>query len=176
MNEKRDPTTSQETVEIALKNPPLAAFVAWLWPGAGHIYQGRHGKGVLFMACILSTYFFGLVLGGGHVVYASWEKENRRWAYLSQVGVGLPALPALVQAQRAKNGKAPLLGGIMAPPRDENELNQWHKDYPTLFEIGTLYTMVAGLLNILVIYDAYAGPVSAASDDREETGKPPPEE
>ena len=27
------------------------------------------------------------------------------------------------------------------------------------FDIGTLYTMVAGLLNILAIWDAYAGPV-----------------
>ena len=25
--------------------------------------------------------------------------------------------------------------------------------------MGTLYTMVAGLLNMLVIYDAYAGPL-----------------
>jgi hypothetical protein len=27
------------------------------------------------------------------------------------------------------------------------------------FELGTLYTMVAGLLNVLAIWDAYGGPV-----------------
>jgi hypothetical protein len=32
--------------------------------------------------------------------------------------------------------------------------------------------MIAGLLNILAIYDAYAGPVLLISE--EETGRPPP--
>jgi hypothetical protein len=32
--------------------------------------------------------------------------------------------------------------------------------------------MVAGLLNVLVIYDAYAGPVFPRPDEKEE--KPPP--
>ena len=33
---------------LDLKNPGLAAFLAWLIPGLGHIYQGRILKGVLF--------------------------------------------------------------------------------------------------------------------------------
>ena len=45
-------------VEVDLKNPWLAALWAWLWPGAGHLYQGRYAKGVLFMVCILVTYFY----------------------------------------------------------------------------------------------------------------------
>ncbi len=28
-------------VPVQLKKPWLAALWAWLWPGAGHIYQGR---------------------------------------------------------------------------------------------------------------------------------------
>ncbi len=27
------------------------------------------------------------------------------------------------------------------------------------FDMGTLYTMIAGLLNILVVFDAYGGPL-----------------
>ena len=107
---------SEAPIEIDLRNPVLAALLAWLWPGAGHLYQRRHVKGVLFMVCVLTTYFIGMVLGQGRVVYASWAKADRRWQYFCQVGVGLPALPALVQNRLVRSGEEPLFGGLMAPP------------------------------------------------------------
>jgi hypothetical protein len=144
---------------------------AWLWPGAGHLYQGRYAKGILFMVCVLTTYFFGMAMGGGHVVYAKWDDTERRWQYFCQLGVGLPALPALVEAKRQQTGRMPLFKGIMAPPRiDANgdELSQWHKSYHLYFELGTLYTMIAGLLNVLAIYDAYGGPVIVLVEEENE--------
>lgn len=169
MNAAKDKVESSDPyapVEIDLKNPWLAALWAWLWPGAGHVYQGRYSKGLLFMVCILVTYFWGLAIGDGHVVYASFKKSDIRYPYICQVGVGLPALPALVQRHRVMNGKEPLFGSdIMAPPRqpviehDYDQLAQWHADSGFYFELGTLYTMVAGLLNVLAIYDAHSGPV-----------------
>lgn len=165
---------SEGQFEIDLRQPGLAAFWAWLWPGAGHLYQRRYAKGVLFMVCILSTYFFGLAMGGGHVVYASWDHSEKRWQYFCQFGVGLPALPALVEARRQSTGRGPLLGGIMAPPvitAHGNQLSQWHRTYHTYFDLGTLYTMIAGLLNLLVIYDAYGGPMTVAPEGRESGGE-----
>ena len=50
-------------IEIDLRDPLVAGVLAWLWPGAGHLYQRRYAKGMLFMVCILGTFFFGLVLG-----------------------------------------------------------------------------------------------------------------
>lgn len=181
-----DPATTSaatETIEIDLKNPVVAGVLAWLWPGAGHLYQRRFAKAALFMICILGTYFFGLSLGGGHVVYASLAKEDVRWHYFCQVGVGAPALPALLQNRRVRADQEPLWGGIMAPPRNvtnsdepalvrRDELAQWHLRYHAYFELGTLYTMIAGLLNILAIYDAVGGPVLVAEDDRQ---KPKPD-
>jgi hypothetical protein len=169
---------TEEQFEIDLRQPGLAAFWAWLWPGAGHLYQRRYAKGILFMVCILSTYFYGLAMAGGHVVYASWKPPERRWQYFCQIGVGLPALPALVQSRRVANGGTPLFGGIMAPPRYEpfmngvDDLSQWHLQYKWQFELGTLYTMIAGLLNVLAIYDAYAGPVFVALDEKKEDEAP----
>jgi hypothetical protein len=169
-------------LEIKLKNPPLAALWAWLIPGAGHLYQRRYAKGVLFMVCILGTYFFGLALGGGKVVYASFRQPDMRYPYICQIGVGLPALPALIQRQRAMPGAArggPLWNGFMAPPQVsphehmEDELAGWHKDLKAYFELGTLYTMIAGLLNVLAIYDAYAGPVFVVPGEQKD--KPPPD-
>lgn len=179
--------------QIDLKDRKLALFLAWLIPGAGHFYQGRSVKGSIFSVCILTTFFFGLYLGEGRVVYASWGLGHQRLQYIPQAATGLVAMPAIIQWTRARNDKAPLWGGFMAPPRsavDEfvlggDELDQLHKRLNRFFEFGTVYTMVAGLLNILAMYDAYAGPadIMVRKEDEEdnedsagESGRGPPDE
>jgi len=160
----------------------MAAFLAWLVPGLGHLYQGRKAKAILFFVCIMGTFVYGLYLGGsgelgwGRVVYASWRTGDKRLPYLCQVGIGLPALPALVQANRVRHGKRPLFGGFMAPPRmdfgdaGDPTLDTLKKKLHRYFELGTVYTMVAGLLNILAVYDAWGGPVfpEKAKEDEDE--------
>jgi TM2 domain-containing membrane protein YozV len=171
-SENGNPADPYAPVEVDLKNRWLAALWAWLWPGAGHLYQGRHAKGILCMVCILVTYFWGLALGGGHVVYASFKKPDVRYPFLCQIGVGLPAFPALVQRFRQNEGKELLFGGLMGPPeqpvreQDYDELARWHSETGFYFELGTLYTMIAGLLNFLAIYDAHSGPVFTAPDSK----------
>jgi Family of unknown function (DUF6677) len=172
--------SDDEVIEINLKDPWLAAFLAWLVPGLGHLYQGRTGKGLLFFVCIVGTFLYGLYIGDGRVVYAAsanvFSREFlNRWQYICQLGVGLPALPAYIQARRAAFGKPPLLADLMRPPvmkpgytstDDSNhevmhpdELAKWHHDLSDRFEIGTVFTVIAGLLNVLVIFDAYGGPL-----------------
>ncbi|MDC0326258.1 hypothetical protein OAL64_01265 [bacterium] len=168
---------------IDLQNRPLAAFLAWLVPGAGHFYQGRYAKGILFMVCILSAWVLGFALGGGHVVYASWASGDKRWHYFLQAGVGGAALPALVQANlikkatnpetgRTSSSYEPYWGGFMAPPlrpvreSQADEVSAWYARHGAGYEMGTWYTVIAGLLNILVIYDAYGGPLSVPISGR----------
>jgi len=177
--------TSENEIAVDLRDPNLAALLAWLWPGAGHMYQRRYAKGMLFMVCVLSTWFFGLAMGGGHVVYASWTKTDWRWQYVCQMGVGVPAMPAVVQSLLVSKGFEPFtIGGadVMAPPTRPDEpvapdgndrLAQWNYEWHSFFELGTLYTVVAGLLNVLAIYDAYAGPVPPPED---EEANPPPDD
>ena len=164
---------SNEPLEIELKQPWLAAVLAWVLPGMGHLYQGRTGKGLLFFVCIMGTFLFGLWIGGGKVVYASSPGEEPwRWQYYCQLGVGGPALPALLKRTPVEQRRED--AGIMAPPahvpvrvRDSsgneaiqpNELEAWTVERHPGFELGTVYTVVAGLLNVLVICDAYAGPL-----------------
>jgi len=172
---------NESDLSIDLKDPALAAFLAWLLPGLGHFYQGRIAKGLLFSICILSTFFYGVYLGGseelgwGRVVYASWRPGDKRLPYLCQVAVGLPALPALVQASRVRNGREPAWNGLMAPPRldgialpGQPTLDMLHKRLHRFFELGTVFTMVAGLLNVLAIYDAWGGPVFAEEGKKDE--------
>lgn len=209
-----------DQIAINLKNPARAALLAWLVPGLGHIYQGRTGKGILFAVCILSTFFYGMYLGGGRVVYASttnpvgnFKGFIDRWQYGCQVPVGLVALPAYMQTWRVESGSQPLFGdNVYRPaytpadidrlytnpqanreaetrhlttklrpsePGNEsvvyhpNEAAKWQHDYAFYFELGTVYTVIAGLLNILAIYDAHSGPVLPHADDKKKSPEPP---
>jgi len=177
---------------IDLKDPALAAFLAWLIPGLGHLYQGRLAKAALLFICIMGTFLYGLYLGSsngvtasgrkigwGRVVYFSWKENHKRLHYICQVGVGLPALPALVQAWRVREPKPKRVwwNGFMAPPRfvsadapqnpddpnwDQPTEDELHKELHRYFELGSVFTMIAGLLNVLAIYDAWGGPVFSA--------------
>lgn len=177
---------------VQLKEPQVSALLAWLIPGLGHWYQGRKAKAVLFFVCIMGTFFYGLYLGSssdanigwGRVVYFSWREGHKRLPYLCQIGVGLPAMPALIQANRAFNNRKVWWNGFMAPPkmplrpgieRDANEdqptASDLYEKLHSYFELGTVYTMIAGLLNVLAIYDAWCGPVltePAKKEDEEE--------
>ena len=169
-----EPPPAEEMIEVELRNPAVAALLAWLWPGAGHIYQGRTGKGLLFMICILSTWFFGLALAHGHSVYASNSTIPRQLVFGCQLGVGLPAAPALVQVAYLRNNpQQPLWDGFMAPPNEvgEDELSEWSLKYGILLDMSVLYTMIAGLLNILAIFDAYGGPLVPAPEEKKDAKK-----
>jgi len=177
----RENVIQVDSQKIDLRNRPLAAFLAWLVPGAGHFYQGRVTKGSLYLVCIMTTWMLGFALGGGHVVYASWQPGDKRWHYFLQAGVGAAALPALIQGNHMRKmtkkgitSKAyePMWGGFMAPPQRPvfedrtDEVSAWYATYGAGYEMGTWYTMIAGLLNILVIYDAYAGPLAVPISGR----------
>jgi hypothetical protein len=179
---------AEETID--LKEPALAAFLAWLVPGLGHGYQGRWAKAVLYFVCIMGLFAYGVYLssskeecretkgtiGYGRAVYFSWRPGDQRLAYLCQIGVGLPALPALFQANRMSHDRKVWWGGFMAPPRlptvlgreredvnsDQPTVGELHYQLHHYFEYAGFFTMVAGLLNVLAIYDAFAGPVVVA--------------
>ena len=187
MNKSTRPPPIEKT--IVLKDPALAALLAFVIPGLGHVYQGRPAKGILFFICLMSTFVYGCYLGGSsqvgwaRVVYVAWRDDDMRLAYLCQAGIGLPALPALIQANRARNGNEPWWHGFMAPPQPEGSnpddpagralarqpsLDALHFHLRGCFELGTAYTMIAGLLNLLAVYDAWGGPVFPVEAKKEE--------
>ena len=183
MSPEEENTISVDGRLVDLRNRPLAALLAWLIPGAGHYYQGRTTKAAIFFVCILSTWILGFGLGGKHVVYSSWQPGDKRWHYFLQAGAGVVALPAYLQGRRMNDATdalslstnpnyEPLWGGLMAPPyrpvieNQADEVAAWYATYGAGYEMGTWYTVIAGLLNILVIYDAYGGPLSVPISGR----------
>jgi TM2 domain-containing membrane protein YozV len=100
---------------ISLKNRWLAGILAFLFPGAGHLYQGRFFKGIVCSICVLSTFFYGMALGDWSVVYWKRDPLNFLNPYYAQVFVGLPAFPSLIQSRRYQSRDNVDDFGISAP-------------------------------------------------------------
>src|SRR5579862_7851288 len=90
----------------------LAGFLSYLVPGLGQISQGRIGKGVLFMVCLLSLFHVGEAMGNWQNVYVPAEEGpdfvrvrgnpitnifNQRWHFAGQMWIGIAAWPAIWQ-------------------------------------------------------------------------------
>lgn len=101
--------------------------------------------------------------------------------FLGQFWVGIAAWPAVAQnvfgeklpdsmAADNRNG-LPLIGRYMITPTEE-ELNMLQRDGDKRWDLGWVYTLIAGVLNLLVIYDAFAGP--AIRDDLVPDAPPAP--
>jgi hypothetical protein len=169
-NEPR-PEYDDATNPVSLPNRMYAAPLAWLVPGLGHWIQGRRKKAVLLFACIMGLFLYGCLLGSdsehgpARCVYRPIHKADQRLFYHPfQHGIGIPAIMMELQHLRVSDGKLPLFNGMMSPPPRENEvpgptLDEIIRKNPDRFELGTLYTVVAGLLNLLAIMDVIEGPV-----------------
>jgi hypothetical protein len=180
-----------------------AALMSYLIPGLGQVYQGRIAKGLLFFVCLYALFFYGLWLGkmrnvwlpdARHlppveIVGVKLEGVPKALAYrpqfLGQFWIGVAAWPAIFQyaagggpadADDAPAGaeprKLPVIGTYMRTP-SEKELNDLQRDGNKRWDLGWVYTLIAGVLNVLVIYDALAGP--AVRDDEHHPAEAKPE-
>ena len=91
---------------ITLKNPWVAGILAFLLPGAGHLYQGRLFKAALNFLCILGLFLTGMAMAEWQAVQTPPEGafRNRNWTallkYGAQAAVGAPAWYGMVQRER----------------------------------------------------------------------------
>lgn len=161
----------------------LAGFLSFVVPGLGQAIQGRLFKAGLFFLCLNFLFYYGWFLGKSSNVYlpraaqcppfeSNWvvlplniplpKSVYYRWQYLGQAGMGLVVWPAILQCYWADEESqpekwVPLLGKYLkAVP--EKELNRLQTEGDASWELAWVFTVAAGLLNILVIYDAFCGP------------------
>lgn len=135
------------TQSPAGRSPVVALVFGWVIPGAGHAYAGRWGKAILFFFLITGLLVAGFALSRGTNLL-----PDRLW-YAAQVCAGGPALALTPVSQ------------YLATPRENVD---WAD---RLHEMGTLYTAVAGFLNLLVMMDAYvklAYPHGLSSEGKED--------
>ena len=156
-----------------------AAAMSYLIPGLGQVYQGRVGKGLLFFFSLYSLFFYGQWMGSWRNVWLP-EPGNLppmdlfgqrldglpkalayRPQFLGQFWIGLAAWPACAQYHfydRTKAaGPAPLNAYQRMPAEDD--LNALQRDGNKRWDLGWVFTVIAGVLNLLVMYDAFAGPM-----------------
>jgi hypothetical protein len=108
----------------------LCAVLAWLVPGAGHLYLRRWGRGALFLVVVLLSLAVGLGLEG-----KLWELV--RGQPLSYLGTfACAALGAPYLALRFGVG--------------------YHGEIESQgYEYGAAFILTAGLMNLLLILDAW---------------------
>ena len=159
---------------------PLAALLSYLVPGLGQIYQGRVAKGFLCMLCVYGLFFYGMALGQWKNVYLPHAEKfgnapsvlgegtlnnlYNRPQFLGQFWTGVVAWPALGH-YLTKDGVA-LFREFEKTP-DEDELNKLQIQGDKTWDLAWVYTVIAGVLNVLVIYDALAGPAFVVEKERE---------
>lgn len=184
---------AQEEFDVELRNPWLAGFFAWLVPGLGHWYQGRRTKAIVYAAAIWPILLAGLWMGSyweatpnddsprrllvARNVYCSWRPGDKRLYFVPQAAVGAVAIPAYLQARDLGDGSGGVMSTAFAPPRLPGE-SATRPNQPSSAEIaanlhswldaGTLFTVVAGLLNLLAIFDAAGGPVKPTEEEEED--------
>ncbi len=118
----------------------VAPLLAWLLPGSGHWFLGYRRRGVLIASGVLGLYVLGLLIGSVGVV----NRRDAFWWYCGQVFAG-PATPML-----------DYWGAKHAPPDDPADDPGYTYATPSfakVSEIGTLYTTLAGLMNLIAILD-----------------------
>lgn len=110
--------------------PWLASLLAAVFPGMGHLYLGRLPRALLFAAIVLCAAALGVLLHGN--LWTPVEGRPLTWlATLGTMGMGLPYFVLLFGLRYA--------GDISAPG----------------FEYGTAFLLGAGLMNLLLVLDAW---------------------
>jgi hypothetical protein len=103
---------------------------AWAVPGAGHLLLGRRQKGLVFLILLPLMFAGGLWLEGRLFPF-EFTQPLVALAALADVGIGVPYL--LAKAMSLGTGR------VVA----------------TSYEYGNAFLIVAGLLNMLVVLDAF---------------------
>ena len=130
----------------------VACLLAWLVPGAGHFYLGRRGKGIVFATIVLVTFMTGMALQG-RVYLATSEQPLSYLATFANLALGpLDLVGREVSYDRII---------YVFPPETDRALYQDILDrtrariLAVTHEYGTTFILTAGLMNILLILDAF---------------------
>lgn len=120
-------------------------MLAWLCPGLAHYFLAEKMRGVCLFGGVVGLYLLGLLIGGVRIVEAppmDWSRPvTSALSNTTFLGQMLTGPVNLISA------RASAMAAAHPSTRDI-------RSHARVNEIGTLYTVVAGLLNLLAIIDA----------------------
>lgn len=108
----------------------LLCLGAWFIPGSGHVWLGRRTKGLIFLAALLVMFGLGLALNGRLFPF-EFSQPLVGLAAIADLGMGLPYFLAWSMGWGQ--------GQVVA----------------VTYEYANAFLIAAGLLNMLVVLDAY---------------------
>ena len=130
----------------------VPCILAWLVPGLGHAWLGRTGRAVAFFVIVTATFALGIASGGS----ASVIDRQQPLSFLATLdGVALGPLDLV--ARRLTLGEVVYaLPDAEGDPRRQELLGRIRErvKVPT-YEYGNTFLLAAGLMNILLILDAF---------------------
>ncbi len=112
-------------------SPGLAAVLAWVFPGLGHLYLGRRRTALLYAAIVTVTFVLGLSFQGRLYTIDS-SQPLTILATFAVSGAGLLNIAARFLSDNPG-------GAILAPT----------------YEYGCAYLLTAGLMNLLLMLDVW---------------------
>lgn len=118
---------------------PIVALVTWILPGSGYWLIGQRARGLTVGITIVVLFILGIMIGGMKVVD---PPPN----FFSNPVNAISDKPWFVGQILA--GPITLVTGSIA------KSEEYFASHSRVNEIGTLYTAVAGMLNLLAIIDA----------------------
>ena len=108
----------------------LLCLASWAVPGAGHLWLGRRAKGLIFLVALPLMFAIGLAIHGRLFPF-DLSEPLVALAAVADLGVGIPYFIGSAMGFG--------LGDVRA----------------VTYEYGNAFLIVAGLLNLLVVIDAY---------------------
>lgn len=108
--------------------PLLAVLLTWIVPGAGHWYLGRRKKAAFYFLIITATFLAGMAIAD----FRNINLDRHPFFFITYAFYAGAAIVAQLATQALP----------LVQPLANND-------------VGCLYSAVAGLLNILVMIDAY---------------------
>jgi hypothetical protein len=130
----------------------IACALAWLAPGVGHLYLGRRRRAVVFFVVVLAMFFLGLAAGGA----ATLADPRQPLTYLATAD-NIATGPIELVGRRKTYGRLVyhLPGDEADPVRLELLERLRSRAAGGSSEYGSTFLLVAGLMNILLILDAW---------------------
>jgi hypothetical protein len=121
---------SAESKPMKMSTTLAVCSGGWLVPGLAHFLIGRWLRGFIFAACVFVMFGLGLAMHG-KLYDLQFDEPLHVFAFIANIGTGLPYWIA-----------------------EHFELGIGTMNWPS-YDYGTTYLWVCGLLNYLIILDAF---------------------
>lgn len=123
------PTPPPPVVRPPVGNPYVAAVLAWLIPGLGHVFLKRWQRGLVFFVLIAASVWIGCALQGN--LYR--PVANQPLSFLATFGAMGMGVPYFILRSMG-------YAGVNVAPG---------------YEYGTAFLLTGGLMNLLLVLDAW---------------------